>query len=147
MIFIEWRDSLLLYLQERLLIRLHRSVFQLHAVVFLSKSGKYVDTFIQAFSLSSRWNWEAFCSCVGVSELMAWHVCMCVLGACTDFASAVSGHQGHVEHASSNLHCGRQMRNSLVRNYSQIPFMLTPVLIMEKQSAFFRGSWAFIWCY
>lgn len=73
-------------------------------------------------------------------------VCVCVLGACIDFASVVSGHQGHVAHASSNLHCGRRMRNSLIRNNSQILFMLTPVLIMAKQSAFFRGSWASIWC-
>lgn len=121
-------------------------MFQPHAVVFLSELWKVCGRIYSGFRSQIKAESRSFASCVGVSELMAWHVCVCVLGACIDFASVVSGHQGHVAHASSNLHCGRRMRNSLIRNNSQILFMLTPVLIMAKQSAFFRGSWASIWC-
>lgn len=87
-------------------------------------------------SLSAQgWIEKLFQLCWWVS----WWQCVCVLGVCTDFASPVSGHKGHMTHASSNLHCGRRMRNSLITNNSQILFLLT-VLIMEKQSAFFHSG-------
>lgn len=53
-----------------------------------------------------------------------------------DSASAVSGHQGRVAHASWNLHRGWQMRTSLHKSNSQILSLLTAFPMMEKQSHF-----------